>query len=320
MNTPSLLEAYGLTLKPVTKHFKRWTGTKWRQVTEIKEPLCSALKEENKKLYQIYEYELNRYHVSDIPQAYRKQHDIRTNAAIHKNNKTIIKFDFSKFYDNVDWAYIKPYIELIHPDLINNEIAYKKCYIDKDTGGVYQGSPCSGVLAGLALVPFWVELKKVLPTETFTQYSDDLIVSNTNKTQKEIENIILDCLKKANRKFKLNKKKTTTQTDHFRSVTGVHINREDKMTPKRTDYRKYRSLLHGLSKTNDPIQFLQNIGETSSHFLGKLSYLESIDETDKIKNIIAKCKNNLEIIKQDMIKEQRYQLSKAKTTGLAAKV
>lgn len=304
----TLLEAYALTPQPVTKHFKRWTGTKWRQVTEIKEPLRTALREENKRLYEVYEKELSKYDISEIPQAYRKEHDIRTNAKIHKENKTIVKFDFSKFYDNVDWSYIRPYIETLYPDLNANEKTYRKCFIDADTGGVYQGSPCSGVLAGLALIPFWCELKKALPEETFTQYSDDLIVSNTTKNQKEIEQIILQCLVKSNRRFKLNKDKTTTQTDHFRSVTGVHINRQDKMTPKRTDYRQYRALLHGLSKANDPIQFIQSIGETSSHFLGKLSYIKSIDETGKITKIIERVDDKLEIIKQDMIRQQQYEM------------
>lgn len=304
----SLLEAYAITPQPVTKHFKRWTGTKWRQVTEIKEPLRSALQEENKKLYEIYEKELEKYDISEIPQAYRKEHDIRTNARIHQNNKIIIKFDFSGFYDHVDWSYIKPYIELIHPDCTQNEDLYKKCYIDSDTNGVYQGSPCSGTLAGLALVPFWCELKKALPREIFTQYSDDLIISNTDKHQKEMENIIIQCLKKANREFTLNKSKTTTQCDHFRSVTGVHINRNDQMTPKRSDYRKYRSLLHGLSKTQDPVAFVQSIGETPSQFLGKLNYVKSIDETGKINKIIKRCESPLEIIKQEMIREQKLQL------------
>lgn len=306
--TPTLLEAYALTPQPVTHHFKRWTGTKWRQVTEIKEPLCSALKEENKKLSLIYEEELKKYDITDIPQAYRKEHDIRTNARIHKDNKIIVKFDFSKFYDNVDWLYIRSYVAQIHPDINENEELYRKCYIDEDTNGVYQGSPCSGVLAGLALIPFWCELKKALPSETFTQYSDDLIVSNTDKTQKEIQDIILRCLNKSNRRFKLNKDKTTTQVDHFRSVTGVHINKENKMTPKRTDYRKYRSLLHGLSKSTDPIEFLSLIGETPSHFLGKLSYMKSIDETGKITNIIEPHHTVLEIIKQEMIRQQQYKM------------
>lgn len=306
--TTTLLEAYSLTPQPVTHHFKRWTGTKWRQVTEIKEPLCSALKEENQKLSLIYEEELKKYNLSDIPQAYRKEHDIRTNAKIHKNNKTIVKFDFSKFYDNVDWSYIKSYIAQIHPDISEHEKLYYKCYIDDDTNGVYQGSPCSGVLAGLALIPFWCELKKALPSETFTQYSDDLIVSNTTKTQEEIQKIILRCLKKSNRRFKLNKDKTTTQIDHFRSVTGVHINRQDKTTPKRSDYRRYRSLLHGLSNSGNPIEFLSAINETPSHFLGKLSYMQSIDETGKIANIIEPHKTVLEIIKQEMIRQQKYKL------------
>jgi RNA-directed DNA polymerase len=290
-------------MQPVTKHFKRWTGTKWRQVTEIKEPLRTALREENKRLYEVYEAELIKYDLADIPQAYRKNHDIRTNAKIHKENKTIIKFDFSQFYDNVDWSYIRPYIAQVHPDIDINEKTYKKCFIDKDTNGVYQGSPCSGVLAGLALIPFWRELKKALPNETFTQYSDDLIISNSEKTQNEIEKIIIRCLKISKRYFKLNTDKTTTQMDHFRSVTGVHLNRDNQMTPKRVDYRKYRSLLHGLSKSNDPVQFIENIGETSSHFLGKLSYLKSIDETGKITKIIAQSENQLEIIKQDMIEQ-----------------
>lgn len=307
-NTPAptdLLSAYNATPKPVTKHFKKWTGTKWRQVTEIKEPLRTALQEENQKLYVIYEEELRKYDVENIPHAYRKDHGIRTNAAVHKHNKKLVKFDFSKFYDTVKWEYIKPYVLLLHPELKEKDAEYKRCFIDNDTNGVYQGGPCSGTLAGLALIPFWQELKKALPNETFTQYSDDLIISNTDRTQAELQAIVIQCLKKANRNFCLNKKKTCTQTDHFRTVTGVHFNRNDQMTPKRTDYRRYRSLLHGLSQAENPIFFLESIGETPSHFLGKLSYLQSIDETKKINKIIEKSKTSLEIIKQEMTMEQK---------------
>lgn len=299
-----LLSAYAATPKPVTKHFKKWTGTKWRQVTEIKEPLRTALQEENQKLYLIYEKELHKYGIENIPHAYRKNHSIRTNAAMHKNNKRIVKFDFSKFYDTVKWKYIKPYILLLHPELEKEEVEYKKCFIDKDTNGVYQGGPCSGTLAGLALIPFWRELKKALPNETFTQYSDDLIISNTDKTEAQLQKIIIQCLKKAKRHFYLNKKKTCTQINHFRTITGVHVNRNNQTTPKRKDYRRYKALLHGLSKTDNPVLFLECIGETPSHFLGKLSYLQSIDETGKINTIITKSQDSLEIIKSEMIKQQ----------------
>ena len=272
------------TPKPLVKNFSLWTGTKYRKIAEPNEPLKTQLKTENQKLSELYEELLIKNQISEIPHAYRQKHNVRTNAKCHKNNDKILKFDFSNFYDSVRWEYIKPYLKQLYNDADKYETEYKECFINPKTNGITQGSPCSGTLAGLVLIPFWKELKETIKPATITQYSDDLTISNTNLSKKELEKIIKKILKKNHLNLKINAKKTKEQRNQFRKITGVSINDENKTTCNRNDYRYYRSILHSM-KTNGIEITLKECNIKISKFLGKLEYMRFIDETNKINNL-----------------------------------
>lgn len=218
---------------------KRYTLPTGRKVVEPNPELKQFLKKLNSKAVVLYEQLLTKYNLENIPQAYRKNHSVKTNAQIHKNQKIIHKFDFSGFYDSIPFIKIKPYLKKINAPLV------KQYYIDPKTNGLIQGSPISRTLAGLALIDFWKQLKRELPDAIITQYSDDLTISKTKLNQLQCQKVIKKCLKQTNTPCKLNGKKTTTHNVH-RKITGVTVNHKNQVTTNRDFYRKLRTICNSL--------------------------------------------------------------------------
>ena len=170
--------------------------------------------------------------------------------------------------------------------------------IDPNTGGVTQGLPVSGALAGLSLIPFWLELKKALPSNVmFTQYSDDLTFSYRHQKPNnfnipDLTRIIYQALGRANREFLLNTTKTRQQHGAYRNVTGVSINHNNKLTSKRKDYRFLRHVLHILSQSDNlDKELAQWQIPSKASLVGKISYMRSMDDTGKIDRLIRKHKD-----------------------------
>lgn len=259
--------------------------------------LKQALKKFNTPLTKKYEDVLLANNIENIAQAYLPKKSIATNASIHQYSKTIIKYDFSHFYDDVRFSYFKEYLRELIPEMTKeNEHLIKRLLINPKTKGVTQGLPVSGALAGLSLIPFWIKLRKLLPkTIQFTQYSDDLIFSYTTPKQPSQFNMgyltkqIKRALIESNRAFTINEKKTSIQKDQFRSVTGVHINHENKKTPTLKDYRFLRMFSYSLRRGTPLDECLNKWGFASkASFVGKVSYMRSIDETGKIDKLLHK--------------------------------
>ena len=258
---------------------KRYTLPTGRKVVEPNPELKQFLKKLNIKAVALYEQLLNEHNLENIPQAYRKNHSVKTNAQIHKNQKIIHKFDFSGFYDSIPFVKIKPYLKQINAPLV------KQYYIDPKTNGLIQGSPISGTLAGLALIDFWKQLKKELPDAIITQYSDDLTISKTKLNQHQCQNIIKKCLKQTNTPCKLNNKKTTTHKVH-RKITGVTVNHKNQVTTNRDFYRKLRTICNSLKYNKHSIS---DYGYRDlEHFKQVLSYHIFIDDTGKIQKLLNK--------------------------------
>lgn len=260
---------------------KRYTLPTGRQVVEPNPRLKEFLKELNHKALDLYEELLITNNLQNIPHAYRKQHSIKTNAQQHQNQKIIHKFDFTGFYDSIPFRIIKPYLKQLNAPLI------KGYYIDPKTNGLIQGSPLSGTLAGMALIPFWRTLKKQLPNAIITQYSDDLTISNTSLSQKQCEKLIISTLKQTKIPCKLNNKKTTTHNIH-RKITGVTVNHKNQITTVRQFYRDLRAICNGIKHKH---KHIEDYGYRDiEHFKQVLSYHLYIDDTGKIKSLLDKYK------------------------------
>lgn len=282
------------TTTDLINRFPIKSGTKTRWVNDPIPQLKQALKEWNQELTAYYERVLEQEHLTLYAQAYLPNKSIKTNAKIHQNSSTIIKFDFSGFYDSVHFDYIKPHIKAVTRASDDELLLIERLIIDPETNGVTQGLPVSGALAGLALVPFWSQLRKNLHKDIqFTQYSDDLTFSKQSRqaepyfTKETLTTIIKQTLAETDRDFVLNDGKTTVQSQQFRKITGVRINHNNQLSCSRKDYRLFRTMIHVLSKESDTESVLKQFGFKSvASFTGKISYMRSIDETGKIDKLI----------------------------------
>lgn len=293
-----ITEAETLTDIPdqqLIRTFKIQSKNKLRTVNDPTPRLKATLKVWNEPLTEYYVKRLKQTNLDNVAHAYLPEKSIRTNAEQHRHSD-IIQFDFTGFYDSCRFEYFKNDLKQLDPKLNDtNEHLLKRLLIDPKTGGVTQGLPVSGALAGLSLIPFWQKLRENIPdTIRFTQYSDDLTFSHIGPTPDEftipvLSQKIYETLKQTKLDFKLNNKKTRHEKEHFRKITGIRINHENQMTPSRTDYRFLRHTLYILSKSNDLDKELATWGFASkAAFTGKISYMRSIDTTNKINDIIMK--------------------------------
>ena len=297
---PIIKTAYNLkNVKKLINRFPIKSGMKTRWVNDPIPELKTALKDWNEEVTEVYEKALDREGLTLFSQAYLPGKSIKTNAKIHQHSTKIIKFDFSGFYDSVSFDYIKDDIRHLTDGSDHELELIKRLIIDPKTGGVTQGLPMSGALAGLALIPFWKELKQTLDKNImFTQYSDDLTFSLNQSKETPRFNIeylslkINQALKNSNRDFDLNEEKTTVQERQFRKITGVRINHNNQLSCSRKDYRLLRTVAHVLSKESETEPVLKQFGfKSKESFTGKISYMRSIDETGKIDKLIDKYAN-----------------------------
>lgn len=279
-------------------HFIIRGKSKDRWVNNPTPELKAILKKWNPVITRYYMNLLKENGLDNVAHAYLPSKSIRTNASCHITSD-IIQFDFKGFYDTCKFEYFRHHLVQLDPlfdDRSVNDV--RRLLIDPTTNGVTQGLPVSGALAGLSLIPFWVELKRVLPNNiTFTQYSDDLTFSYTDTKPPSfnvpaLTNIIYKALRAVGLNFQLNNDKTRVESKQYRKVTGVRINHKNQMTPSRNDYRFLKHALYILSKSNDLNKELAIWGfESKESFIGKISYLRSIDDTNKINNTIMKYQN-----------------------------
>lgn len=275
------------------RRFRIKNKGKLRNVNDPIPELKAILKGWNEIITDYYVQQLHKNGVNHVAHAYLPNKSIKTNAEAHLHSP-VIQFDFKGFYDSCRFEYFEDALRDLDPALNQaNAHMVKRLLIDPNTGGVTQGLPVSGALAGLTLLPFWVELAKSLPDNVrFTQYSDDLTFSYTGRqpacfTVPALTQKIYESLKQEGLEFKLNADKTRTQKSQYRKVTGIRINHHNQTTPSREDYRFLRHTLYVLSKSDDLDKELATWGFASkSAFVGKVSYMRSIDSTGKIDRLI----------------------------------
>lgn len=277
------------------RRFKIKNKNKLRDVNDPIPELKELLKEWNKTVTDYYVDLLNENDVAHVAHAYLPNKSIQSNARAHLQSP-IIQFDFKGFYDSCQFDYFKQALKDLDPQINDtNEYVIKRLVIDPLTGGVTQGLPVSGALAGITLIPFWVDLQNSLPSSIkFTQYSDDLTFSYTGKTPAEFTVPILtqkihESLKRTGLDFQLNADKTRSQYAQYRKVTGIRINHHNQMTPSREDYRFVRHALFILSKSDNLDKELAVWGFKSKEaFVGKVSFIRSIDQSGKINRQLMK--------------------------------
>lgn len=294
LNTDVALVAH-VPDEALIRRFKVKTKGKLRDVNDPTPVLKDVLKRWNDVVTLYYVDALERHGVADVAHAYLPNRSIQTNARAHRQS-SLIQFDFKGFYDTCRFEYFREHLFALDPTFDpSDEDDLRRLLIDPKTNGVTQGLPVSGALAGLSLIPFWVALKTKLPANVrFTQYSDDLTFSFTGVMPDlfnipDLTALIETTLDELGLDFVLNTKKTRSQSHQYRKVTGIRINDRNQMTPSRVDYRFLRHALFILSKSDNLDEELARWGFKSKEaFVGKVSYIRSIDDTGKINRLILR--------------------------------
>ncbi|MEM9070116.1 MAG: reverse transcriptase family protein [Myxococcota bacterium] len=122
-------------------------------------------------------------------------------------------------------------------------------------------------LAGYAKKNGWV----------YTRYADDLTFSANGKQDlgrflAKVRHIIED------EGFRVNAKKTRVQRSGGRqSVTGIVVNRSDRLTLPRKEVRRLRAILHRAKTEGLEAQNRHGIPDFRAHLQGKIAYLSMVD-------------------------------------------
>src|SRR5699024_4918611 len=127
-----------------------------REINSPIEEIRPILKKQANILNAILDLRTGKYNLDEII-AYRKGKSIKDNADYHKENKTIIKFDISKFFDNCHFDYWKENLFFSFKDedyvMERFEKHMEGLLFRKNNKGLYMGSPLSPAASNLIIVP-----------------------------------------------------------------------------------------------------------------------------------------------------------------------
>jgi hypothetical protein len=285
--------------KAMYKHFKRNTGTKVRDIYAPEDDVKEALRHlliPLERAYDLRKRKTNQF-------AYNHGLSIYHNAVIHKSNKFIIKTDIQKFFDMCNWDLCYKYLRFTLPKA--NELpeeylnALKTMMINPDTGGLYQGSPISGVISNAIMRAPSFYLRNLLLKQknaVMSVYADDITISRTEKfskkDKKDIIQTIQHVFEKYNLPFVLHPEKTKMKSNNKRKITGLVLNHNDEITFPRKKYNLLRSILHRLSLGKE-------ITMKKSTLKGHISFFKYVDETGKVTKLLEKYKDVIEKLQKN---------------------
>ena len=215
----------------------------------------------------------NQLPIHQCAAAYKSGASIKSNAAAHKENQYISKFDFAAFFPSIKAkdliSHFSRYLgnSVSAADIKN--IARLSCISPKegDGLGLSVGAPSSPILSNSIMYDFdeaiyvWCQSKRL----TYTRYADDLTFSTKIKgVCAEIEPKIKEVIRSlAYPSLTLNTEKTIhLSKKNQRRITGVIVNNEGQLSIGRARKRTISALIHQflLGKLSPPdIYHLQGL-------------------------------------------------------------
>lgn len=237
-------------------------------------------------------------------------------------NSDILKLDFSKFFESINWENIKNKCHMLIGG--NNEkdpyVKFLKKIILDENDNLYMGNPISGTLSNIVMLKAWSDIRLRLSYMKVLGYiyADDMtfISCDPDRNQLPVSKIIKTikaCLRDNGlHNIKLNEDKTTYQKGNDRRVLGINIIEDDKGgirmgIPKKSVLR-LRALAH-------------NYGNSDSHdeneaqkIIGAYSYFTSVLALNKHnlmyrKNVESRIFNNgkffEKLLKLDTVRSEK---------------
>ncbi|HBN9706511.1 putative RNA-directed DNA polymerase [Pseudomonas aeruginosa] len=203
----------------------------------------------------LIEFFLNKLPIHESATAYKKGGSIKSNAAAHRENTYISKFDFKDFFSSIKAADISLHLEKHLGDDLPPEsyqlISRTCCIRHKGAEELCLsiGAPSSPLLSNTIMyeldqkISEWCQENQVI----YTRYADDLTFSSNIKGKSfEIENVLRSILSATpSPKLSINNKKTIhVSKKGTRRVTGLIITNDDKISLGREKKRLISSMIH----------------------------------------------------------------------------
>lgn len=215
----------------------------------------------------------------------------------HQRNKSrwFLKLDFHDFFGSSKPDFvisqlkmIFPFSEILSSERGNNELskALSICFLNN---GLPQGTPISPTLTNLFMIPIDHYIAKTVreltPHLVYTRYADDIILSSDlSFNWGEVQNQIIEIVRKFDAPFSLNTNKTRYGSSAGRNWNlGVMLNSNNQITIGHSKKKIFKAML--FSFMNDDKNGNTWSTEDVQHLLGLISYYKMV-EGDAINAII----------------------------------
>lgn len=237
-------------------------------------------------------------------------------------NSDVLKLDFSKFFESINWENIKNKCHMLigGNDEKDPYVRFLKKIILDENDKLYMGNPISGTMSNIIMLKAWSDIRLRLSYMKVLGYiyADDMtfISYDPNRPHLPVSKIIKNiktCLRDNGlHNIKLNEDKTTYQKGNDRRILGVNIieDGEGKIRtgiPKKSVLR-LRALAHNYGNSND------HDDNEALKILGAYSYFTSVLTLNRgnlmyRKNIDSRIFNNgkffEKLLKLDTVKSER---------------
>lgn len=211
--------------------------------------------------------------------AYIEKRDTTLNAEQHKDAKMIISLDIKKFFDNIrmeNLLFKLSNFENIKYTVTQLEQLLTPCFLNDV---LPQGSCASPLLSNLYMVEFDQKVYEYCAPRklTYTRYADDIYISSKEEIKNPIS--IIKHIQKlltehSNHQLILNKEKQKILRPGRCYITGVKINKENKLSYGSEKKTILKHMLHNLFvKEQSGTLTTEEVQET----LGLLSYARRIE-------------------------------------------
>ena len=237
-------------------------------------------------------------------------------------NSDVLKLDFSKFFESINWENIKNKCHMLigGNDEKDPYVRFLKKIILDENDKLYMGNPISGTMSNIIMLKAWSDIRLRLSYMKVLGYiyADDMtfISYDPNRPHLPVSKIIKTikaCLRDNGlHNIKLNEDKTTYQKGNDRRILGINIieDGEGKIRtgiPKKSVLR-LRALVHNYGNSND------HDDNEALKILGAYSYFTSVLTLNRgnlmyRKNIDSRIFNNgkffEKLLKLDTVKSER---------------
>lgn len=223
--------------------------------------------------YFILEKYLLRIDASEYAMAYKKGCSILDNANSHINNKHFFIVDLADFFNSLDFNAAQGIlIKFFEKDLGIDGVKEMLAFMSFENHFV-QGCITSPHLSNIIFKEIdyeIVEKFRYLPNFKYTRYSDDIVISSSEKIDKKIYTDLSNILSK--HKFKINRKKTYfTSSKNFVRITGINLYQQKELKVGTKYKKELKNMIYY------KIKYGVHAKESCEKIIGKLMFLKCVE-------------------------------------------